>query len=88
MKAAIPHVMKGADKKELEPVTPSSTVTLNPPSATRSRNLPAGGASPEISRSSTRPSPISPRTTAAPHPAKSGPRAPPRRPPARPRTAS
>ena len=40
MKAAIPHVMKSADKKELEPVTPSSTVTLNPPSATRSRNLP------------------------------------------------
>ena len=38
MKAAIPHVMKSADKKELEPVTPSSTVTLNPPSATRSRN--------------------------------------------------
>ena len=32
MKAAIPHVMKSADKKELEPVTPSSTVTLNPPS--------------------------------------------------------
>jgi len=40
-KAAIPHVMKSADKKELEPVTPSSTVTLNPPSATRSRNLPS-----------------------------------------------
>ena len=59
-KAAIPHVMKSADKKELEPVTPSSTVTLNPPSATRSRNLPAGGASPEISRSSTRPSPDQP----------------------------
>jgi hypothetical protein len=40
MKAAIPHEMKSADKKELEPLTPSSTVTLNPPSATRSRNLP------------------------------------------------
>jgi hypothetical protein len=31
MQAAIPHVMKSADKKELEPVTPSRTVTLNPP---------------------------------------------------------
>jgi hypothetical protein len=33
IKAAIPRVIKSADKKELEPVTPSSTVTLNPPTA-------------------------------------------------------
>jgi hypothetical protein len=42
MKAAIPHVMMSADKKELEPVTPSSTVTLNSPSATRSRCVDVG----------------------------------------------
>jgi hypothetical protein len=42
MKAAIPHVMKSADKKALEPVTPSSTVTLNSPSATRSRCVDVG----------------------------------------------